>query len=136
MGFLDILYNEMTRIRSQNIAREDKKKQVLILLRRLLKRFVLDWKQFIENTQTDFYSKSESFYSNYRENLLDLIIEVEEYLNKNDLNDLEKITELLEQGKNTIPALGRPAYEERASKGNESAKIAENLISRLEDLNV
>jgi len=132
MGIIDIFYNELNRIRDKKQSEEKKKDEIYRLLKKLLRRFIIDWEQFITANDVNFYEKTERFYEKYRENLLDILVEIEEFLTEDIATQLREICRILEEGKNTIPALGKEAYEERKKYGDKAKEICENVLKKID----
>ncbi len=130
-GILDIFYNEFNRIRDEKRTKEEKKKEINNLLKKLLRRFIVDWEQFRECNTENFFIKTEIFYNTYRENFLDIFVEIEDFVSETTANKLKEICKLLEEGKNTIESMGREAYEKRKYYGDKVKEICEEIIKEL-----
>ena len=127
MGLIDIFYNEFNRIRDQSNAEDS----IKLLLKKILRRFVIDWEQFIDSGVINFYNRSEQFYSIYRENILDIFVEVEEFIDETIQNKLIKICDVLEKGKHTITGIGREQYNKRKEAGETAKNLANEIIGLL-----
>jgi len=134
MGLLDIFYNELNRIRNKKQSEEKKRDEIYHLLKKWLRRFIIDWEQFIDANHEYFYNKTELFYATYRENLLDILVEIEEFLDEDIIFQLKEICDILEKGKNTVSAIGKTAYDDRKKYGDKAKEICENVINKINSL--
>jgi len=129
MGIIDIFYNEINNIRNKYKTKKEAEKHVKSLLKKLLRRYVIDWEQFAKHKTASFYNKSETFFVIYRENFLDILVEIEEYLDSDTINSLKNLCDCLEEGQNTIPTMG--GHKDRRDFGDKANNLAEDIINRL-----
>ncbi len=131
MGILEIFYNEFNRIRDKKEQKEKSKEGIHNLLKKLLKRFIIDWEQFSQLVHKNFYDKTYSFYDIYREDFLSIFVEIDEFLKPEFSEKLKELCFVLEEGKNTFASIGRESYENRKDAGKRAKQIAEELIKKL-----
>jgi len=135
MGIFDIVYAEIKDLLSKQEKKKEMKKEINHLIKKTLKRFIIDWDQFIASQPVNFYEETTMLYSDYREAFVELYVEFEDTIDESTKEKLMKITDLLQKGKNTIPAMGMGAYNERKKYGDESVLIAKNIIENIGDSN-
>lgn len=101
------------------------------IVRKILRRFTIDWDQFNQNAPIRYYDETTELYSGYRSIILEVFVELEDYLDSETKDGLYRITNTLESGRKTIPSLGKESYEERKKYGDLASSISKELISKL-----
>lgn len=90
MSIADIFYSEFNRIRDKKESKEKMEKDIKELLYKLLHRFSIDIEQFHQHIPVR--GSIEEFYNRYREDLLNITVEVEQYISKDLFEKLKKIS--------------------------------------------
>lgn len=99
MGLLDIFHVDFN-INIGFAKKEDREKAFIKTLIKILNRIKIDWEQFNANRQANFFQDFNSFFYNYRQDLLDVLMGIKEHIPEDAWNSLKDLASKMQDAQN------------------------------------